>query len=164
MLDKYATRLENLSPEQDAYLTRAIIGRHPSVLQHGTPEPTTLRDLCDRAGLDHADVVMSLSRDATVDGVVILEALIGKAITREAPKPATTPRTPKVSRTTTPGVFSDTTRITEVGENPKKPGSASHARFALYRAGMTVAEALAAGVTKGDVRWDMERGHIKLED
>lgn len=51
-----------------------------------------------------------------------------------------------------------------VQTNPKRPNSASHERFAKYKPGMTVAEALKAGVTKADLVWDQKKGFIKLED
>lgn len=47
-------------------------------------------------------------------------------------------------------------------ENPKKQGSSSATRFALYRNGMTVAEFVTAGGTLGDVEWDTKRGFITL--
>lgn len=46
--------------------------------------------------------------------------------------------------------------------NPKRPGSAAHARFNLYVAGKTVAETLAAGVTRPDINWDTKQGFIIL--
>ncbi len=50
-----------------------------------------------------------------------------------------------------------------VQENPKRAGSAAHKRFAMYKSGMTVAEALHKGVTNLDVRWDAGRGFIALQ-
>lgn len=46
--------------------------------------------------------------------------------------------------------------------NPKKAGSKSHANFAKYKSGMTVAAALAAGVTSGDLAWDKSHGFINV--
>lgn len=54
--------------------------------------------------------------------------------------------------------------------NPKKPGSASHARFALYSTGQSVAAYAAACVAAGqkqrnataDLAWDLQRGYIAL--
>lgn len=48
--------------------------------------------------------------------------------------------------------------------NPKRKGSASHDRYALYKDGMSVGDALKAGVTKADLAWDQKKGFIKLED
>ena len=41
-----------------------------------------------------------------------------------------------------------------VAQNPKKPDSKAHGRFAHYRNGMTVAEALVAGITREDFEYD----------
>jgi hypothetical protein len=41
-----------------------------------------------------------------------------------------------------------------VDKNPKKQGSKSHKRFAMYQTGMTVAAFVKAGGTTGDVVWD----------
>jgi hypothetical protein len=49
-----------------------------------------------------------------------------------------------------------------VAANPKRPGSATHARFELYRTGMTVAEFLAAGGRSVDLAWDEGHGFIRL--
>jgi hypothetical protein len=49
-----------------------------------------------------------------------------------------------------------------VAENPKRVGSASRDRFALYRTGMTVAEATSAGVLPADIRWDLAHQFIEL--
>jgi len=46
--------------------------------------------------------------------------------------------------------------------NPKRAGSASAERFALYKDGMTVEEALNAGVTSTDINHDVGKGFIKL--
>lgn len=46
--------------------------------------------------------------------------------------------------------------------NPKRPGSASADRFALYRSGMTVKAAVEAGVKSEDISWDQRKGFIEL--
>jgi hypothetical protein len=50
-----------------------------------------------------------------------------------------------------------------VPENPKREGSASHARFALYKNGMTYEACLAAGITNGDVHWDLAHEFIAFK-
>lgn len=47
--------------------------------------------------------------------------------------------------------------------NPKRVGSNAHARFALYRDGMTVEEFIKAGGTMGDINFDQGKGFIALE-
>lgn len=46
--------------------------------------------------------------------------------------------------------------------NPKRSGSASAQRFALYKNGMTVKSAREAGVTTADIDWDVKRGFVKI--
>ena len=47
--------------------------------------------------------------------------------------------------------------------NPKKAGSKGAERFALYTDGMTVKEAIDAGVWAADITWDIGKGFIALE-
>lgn len=49
-----------------------------------------------------------------------------------------------------------------VTENPKRPGTTAFDRFTPYISGMTVEQALAAGVKRGDIRWDVAHGYIEL--
>lgn len=53
--------------------------------------------------------------------------------------------------------------IKAVVANPKKAGSMAHARFARYKAGMTVGDFLKAGGRRDDIRWDLKRGFISLK-
>lgn len=46
--------------------------------------------------------------------------------------------------------------------NAKKAGSGAAGRFEKMKAGMTVGQAIAAGVTRGDINWDAKQGFIKL--
>ena len=50
-------------------------------------------------------------------------------------------------------------------ENPKHPGSASHARYDLLRSGMTVAEYLAAAGPRGrrTLRKALWQGHVRVD-
>jgi len=47
-------------------------------------------------------------------------------------------------------------------ENPKRAGSASFDRFALYSKNATVGDFLAAGGTSGDLHWDSEHEYISI--
>jgi hypothetical protein len=47
--------------------------------------------------------------------------------------------------------------------NPKREGSASRERFAHYKTGQTVAEALELGLTHGDFNHDVTHGFISIE-
>lgn len=46
--------------------------------------------------------------------------------------------------------------------NPKRAGSASHDRFALYEDGMTVGAAVEKGVKSEDIAWDVRKGFIEV--
>lgn len=60
--------------------------------------------------------------------------------------------------------LSESAVITLVAEsNPKRPGSKSFERFALYQPGMTQGEALDAGVLTADLVWDSKHGFITIE-
>lgn len=60
--------------------------------------------------------------------------------------------------------YADDQVITVLADkNPKREGSAAHDRFAKYRSGMTVAQAVAAGVTRGDLTFDADHSFIKIE-
>jgi len=51
-----------------------------------------------------------------------------------------------------------------VNRNPKRPGSGAADRFSRYESGMTVGEALRRGIRRDDLRWDLERNFIRIED
>ena len=46
--------------------------------------------------------------------------------------------------------------------NPKRAGSKAGERFALYINGMTVDQALAAGITRGDLDFDAQKKFISI--
>lgn len=48
-------------------------------------------------------------------------------------------------------------------ENPKREGTEAHKRFELYKNGMTVGEAIEAGITMSDIRYNEEHGHLELK-
>ncbi len=52
----------------------------------------------------------------------------------------------------------------KVSRNPKRPGSKAHARFRLYRDGMSVGEFLDAGGTMSDVRWNIGHGYLCVRE
>lgn len=57
----------------------------------------------------------------------------------------------------------DPTKVYGPDHNPKRPGSAGHARFALYEDRMTVAAAIAKGIWAADITWDVDKGFIRIE-
>jgi hypothetical protein len=62
------------------------------------------------------------------------------------------------------GPFKPDAKITVLAApNPKRPGSAARQRFAAYRTGMSVAQALRAGVWYGDMRYDTKHRYIRIK-
>lgn len=48
--------------------------------------------------------------------------------------------------------------------NPKRPGTTGHSHFEQYEDGMTVADALKAGITGPDLSWDSKHNFIMIAD
>lgn len=156
ILERYRPNFAGLDNDQTRYLAEAM---HTPVEEPLRGED--LYEIYNEAGYDQADVVMSLATDTTVTGIQVVEALIGRPIVRRQDPPARATRGPRRSVTVR---RSDPRRIVYVSEvNPKKQGSSAYDRFALYTIGMTVDEFVKAGGTAADVKWDAERGFIKLE-
>lgn len=75
----------------------------------------------------------------------------------------TTTKTTEAASLYSAGGYDDTQKIKVLVKNPKKPGTASHKRFASYKSGMTVKAALAKGVTRPDLRWDVAHQYIEIK-
>ena len=158
ILPKYEPHFEKLTSDQALYLARAM------GLPDERSEPLAGHDLYEiatSAGMDQADVVMSLATDITPTGVEVIETIVGRPIQRSRPVGAS-PRSAGPRRTSNVKK-SDPRKISWVGDKPKKQGSSAHARIAHNTVGDTVDQIIAKGGTMGDVKWDHERGFIKLE-
>jgi hypothetical protein len=59
--------------------------------------------------------------------------------------------------------YADGQVITLIVANPKRKGSLAFKRYARYVDGMTVGEAILAGLTREDFRWDTRHGHISIK-
>jgi len=78
---------------------------------------------------------------------------------KPAPAAAATPKVERAPRTDYEGK-----RIhILVDGNPKREGTASYERFALYKKNMLVTEAIAAGVRRADLDWDQKHGYIEIK-
>tara|TARA_R110000737_G_scaffold328482_1_gene343209 strand:- start:308 stop:814 length:507 start_codon:yes stop_codon:yes gene_type:complete len=166
MLEAYTANFTALTPADALYLSIAVAARHESFVSEAGGEYESGEDLfnqCENCDLDQADVVMSLANDPSPLAVTIIEKLIGRPITREIAKElraaATAPRTPRPQVKKT-----DPRKIATVADNPKRAGSASHARYELYTVGDTVSEAIAKGLTAGDIKHDSGKGFITMEE
>lgn len=81
----------------------------------------------------------------------------------KAPPPKAAPPKREQAKRGRKSVWGDDQVITLlVKQNPKKPGSAAHGRFAKYKTGMTVMQALRAGVTTEDLTWDTKKAFIRI--
>ena len=133
---------------------------------------TELHAITEPAGDYHASLVFlkDLSRAlpvvlARVEKKVVAAARATKpkkptgkdaGATQADPKPATEPATRRRK-------VGDDRKIVVLAErNPKRPGTASYKRFALYKKAATVGEYLELGGSRTDLKWDLQRKHIKL--
>lgn len=92
------------------------------------------------------------------------EAAAGAPAPTEPGKEATAPAAPKEPKVRASKDFPRDKKITLISEkNPKREGSKSHKRFALYKNGMTVGEFVDAGGLFADLAWDSERGFVSIE-
>lgn len=89
------------------------------------------------------------------------EAEVENQVEGEATEKA--PRGPRINRDRKITLLSDAEgKQYGADHNPKRAGSASAARFACYVDGMTVGEALDAGITTADLAWDQKAGFIEV--
>lgn len=89
------------------------------------------------------------------------------ALKPAAPKPAAAdggkPAGEKKPRNSGSKAFPAEAKITMLAEkNPKRPSSKAYQRFELYAKAKTVKDFIAAGGTYGDLRFDSEKGFIKI--
>lgn len=164
MLRKYQANFQSLTPAEAALVARHVTRVTGNEYDQSIDGPT-LYERLSAANLSQAQVILAVAPDPSPEAVVALEKLVGRPIVREAPSPVPAARTTVSPRPKGAAVRgSDKRVITSVAPNPKKAGSASHARYALYAVGMTVDQFVAAGGTTGDVKWDLQKGFITLGD
>lgn len=165
------TVLQDRHREHFTGLTHHEVGRVVSRLQRDSllprvswPEVATgewLFDTCRSAGLDHAAVVFPLCAETDSLGLSALVRLIGKPLLVWR-RPPPTVRPTVVARDGTPipprsaGTFSPDLVVLRKVPNPKKPGSSTWLRYKLWVPGQTVAQCMAAGLTRADVLWDID--------
>jgi hypothetical protein len=175
MLEKYRTNIDSLTPAEASMLCAAVERTHPTAAV--SPGGSMFAAFA-HAGLTQADLVLAMAPDPSPEAVLVLEKLVGKPIDRgqlaasQHLRVRDTPIQPRSPDSRESGPLrgnavrrSDNRKISWVSEkNPKKPGSAAHAKFSLYRVGMSIDEFIAAGGTMADVKWDTERGFIRMEE
>jgi hypothetical protein len=115
----------------------------------------------DRRKTKHKDFVMAKAKKAQVEGDQV-DGAEGDAPAKEKKPRATSART-KVADDMRISLLTDA-EGNQYGpeKNPKRPGTESHVRFAKYVDGMTVKEALEAGLKRDDITWDVNKKYISL--
>lgn len=163
MLSKYQPNFASLTPAE-----ASLVAHHVSRVLTDDSVPASdgqsLYDHLSARGFSQAQVILAVAPDPSPEAVVALEKLVGRPIVRDLPavdrpRPAAAPRAKGAAV-----AKNDPRTIVSVAPNPKKVGSASHARYALYEVGMTVSQFVAAGGTTADVKWDLSKGFIALGD
>ena len=173
ILQKYESAFRALTPGE---LQCAVEG----LAHHSRPELLELGDMEDGENLLHycqqnhvsqSEVIMALRNDTRVDAISAVERLIMKPIDRRTPAEANRDREgdkprPQIAAPVRASEAQTDTRLIRVlvAENPKRKGTSSYERFAKYKDGMSVADFIRVGGTQGDLRWDQERGFVRLEE
>jgi len=159
VLASYHDAFCTLTPEEATYLLTRYTREHRDQIQLVTASVSgeEVFSVFSGLGVDHATALLPLKRDRTTTGVACLEKLVGRPLRKPQQRRISKKRSSSVRRI-------DNRVIATVGDNPKKRGSKSHARFSLYEPGMTVSAFVDAGGTTADVRWDLARGYITLEE
>lgn len=172
ILPKYEAAFASLSAAEIDCVVRDLSKTHPDLLELGDFESgLEIVDYCRSQHISQAEVIMALSRDTRVEAVTAVEKIVMRPIDRRSPaevereRDAARPR-PQVAAPVPAHSASTDDRIIRVlvEKNPKRAGTSAHDRFAKYRDGMTVAEALRSGLTRGDLQWDQQRAFIRLDD
>lgn len=161
--DAQQTLISLLPPSRASTIWHALHHSYPT-FPPPPPDPSgpdLLRQLT-AARLDQVTTLQPLFHQSTPAAVASLEEATGLHINHCRPTRLHTPtqrthpaRTPQPKPT-------DNRTILTVTPNPKKPGSASFIRFALYAPGLTISQVLQLGVTMADIKWDLERSFIVL--
>lgn len=172
ILPRYEDAFAALTREELAVLLPAM--GLPTADGQGRPYTGTwLLQHCRANHISQADVCLSIYHDSSPIAVQCIERLIMRPIDRRTPyevnisrlerPPGSHRKAPPREPGQRPGAVSPSAIIRILAEsNPKKPGSESHTRFALYQDGMTVQAFLDAGGRKADLSWDQEKGFISI--
>lgn len=173
--------LESADPK--AAIEKALADKAAAITPHvgATAAPEAIKSSPGLARLRASQVAADLRTSTLSDADAARAAVVaGKPTDRKAAldlgvepeaKPAKAPKV-KAEGTKARTKIDTTAKIVAVIENPKKSGSRSHARFALYAVGQTaetfIAACVAAGYpeaeAKADLSWDRRKGFIKFEE
>lgn len=168
-----ATAIEQLTPTQRRLVWQA--GYTAGLISEPCPDEIGYMELFVKCQhYDAFKIVTTLAKDPSVDACMAVEKLLSRPITRVASNVRSLDlsgksivRTPTSSGSPTRVPAPRPTRsdhrvVLSLQPNPKKPGSAAHARYEHYAIGRTVDDLLKLGLTKGDLDWDTKRGFVSL--
>lgn len=170
ILSKYEPAFRELTT---AELDRVMVGlaaQHPDLLEIEDLESgDDLLEYCRANHISQAEVIMGMATDISPVAVMAVERLCMRPIDRRSPsqvereREAASPR-PVIASVSSREATTDQRVIRILVEgNPKRAGTSAHDRFARYQDGMTVAQFLSRGGTRGDLSWDQERRFIRID-
>lgn len=140
---------------------------------------TTWKDLCKEiySALESLCLPLELYQPTEQEDIVIMvEAKKTTAPTPAAKAPTAAAKAPAVAKekkAPKPRKFENADTIHFAADkegkkygadyNPKRPGSAAHKVFGLYKEGMKVSDFVKAGGSAGDIAWNVEHGYITVK-
>ena len=167
LAERHIPRFAALSPAAAA-LTYERLKQHNALPLDLPVQPETgeeLYELCKSHGLDHAGVVLTLSRETSPIGLAAIEALVGKPIYPWAAgtAQAALAAQPKPRGVAVPRVHeTDNMIVVHIPSNPKRPNTAGWERYNIWKVGYTVKELKDQGLWPADVKWELERNTVQL--
>lgn len=164
-----ALLLRGTHVEAEAIRRRTAFLVWDGLVARAVPHPTESDRICEivsrdrRRGVHPVSKKMQATPESVTDAPTTENAEAATPVAKKE-KVAAGPRAPKGTELNSVIRFRQDKNGVAYGpdNNPKRPGTAGHQRFALYVDGMTVSEALAAGIWGADVAWDIEHGFISV--
>lgn len=167
---RYHDAFRSLTADEVDCCILGLMPTHPDLADLEDFDGEQLLAYCLSEHISQAEVIMGMYKMSDAIAISATERLLMKPIDRRTPteiweaERAARPR-PIAATVSSREATTDARVIRILSEtNPKRPGTSAHERFAKYRDGMTVAEFLRAGGTRGDISWDTERGFVRLDD
>ena len=165
-----AFSLDNLSTTD-----RSVLLTH--ICQATEADYLSLEEALDHTGMTPVALYHSLRHTPDIRLMVAAAAL--RAVKRlppdprlnpapHKPAPVRNPRTPQEAarraHEAPVGAVAAGNYLISVADNPKRAGSASWDRYALYEVGLTRSELIARGLKSADFKYDTERGYVTWGD
>lgn len=147
---------------ESEYARKSAVDRlWDSLVRHAPRPPSDPKEVCDIIVADRCRTRITGVRVRRTEEMSEEAAATTEAPTEKKSRPI--PKDPKFSETSVIKLLADKDGKSYGAENnPKKPGTATHGRFAKYVDGMTVKAALEAGLTRGDLSYDKDKKFIDI--